>query len=225
VPLSVVVPLWRLPFPAVVALRPKARASMGYISRYAPGRFSFNVKGGRCENCAGDGTIRIGMDFLPDVYVPCEVCHGTRYNREMLEVRYKGRTIAEVLDMTIEKAAEFFAIAVPPAASSPAWPHPRPLLPAWPPPLRSAADFPAGHQAGEEQRRGPAHRDHVQADDRAEAFDLTGDADHGRQDVDRGQPVNDRQPEEPTVRHCRGDHRSSPSVTRRISLASRKQHG
>ena len=79
---------------------------------YLPGRFSFNVKGGRCEACAGDGTIKIEMNFLPDVYVPCEVCHGARYNRETLEVHYKSRTIAEVLDMPIEEAADFFA-AVP----------------------------------------------------------------------------------------------------------------
>lgn len=79
------------------------------VRGYQPGRFSFNVKGGRCENCLGDGTIRIEMNFLPDVYVPCEVCHGARYNRETLEVRYKGRTIAEVLDMPIEEAAEFFS--------------------------------------------------------------------------------------------------------------------
>jgi excinuclease ABC subunit A len=76
---------------------------------YQPGRFSFNVKGGRCEACSGDGTLKIEMNFLPDVYVPCEVCHGARYNRETLEVHYKGRTIAEVLDMSIEEAAEFFA--------------------------------------------------------------------------------------------------------------------
>ena len=75
---------------------------------YQPGRFSFNVKGGRCENCAGDGTIKIEMNFLPDVYVPCEVCHGARYNRETLEVHYKGKSIAEVLDMPIEEAAVFF---------------------------------------------------------------------------------------------------------------------
>jgi excinuclease ABC subunit A len=75
---------------------------------YLQGRFSFNVKGGRCEACAGDGTIKIEMNFLPDVYVPCEVCHGARYNRETLEVHYKGKTIAEVLDMPIEEAAEFF---------------------------------------------------------------------------------------------------------------------
>ncbi|MGZ4616968.1 MAG: excinuclease ABC subunit UvrA, partial [Actinomycetes bacterium] len=71
-------------------------------------RFSFNVKGGRCEACSGDGTIKIEMNFLPDVYVPCEVCHGARYNRETLEVHFKGKTIAEVLDMPIEEAADFF---------------------------------------------------------------------------------------------------------------------
>jgi excinuclease ABC subunit A len=75
---------------------------------YSPGRFSFNVKGGRCENCAGDGIIKIEMHFLPDVYVPCEVCHGKRYNREALEIHYKGKTIADVLDMTCEQALEFF---------------------------------------------------------------------------------------------------------------------
>ncbi|SDK48352.1 excinuclease ABC subunit A [Nonomuraea maritima] len=75
---------------------------------YQPGRFSFNVKGGRCEACAGDGTIKIEMNFLPDVYVPCEVCHGARYNRETLEVHYKGKTISEVLDMPIEEALAFF---------------------------------------------------------------------------------------------------------------------
>jgi excinuclease ABC subunit A len=75
---------------------------------YQQGRFSFNVKGGRCEACSGDGTIKIEMNFLPDVYVPCEVCHGARYNRETLEVHYKGKTIAEVLDMPIEQAVDFF---------------------------------------------------------------------------------------------------------------------
>lgn len=75
---------------------------------YNPGRFSFNVKGGRCENCAGDGIIKIEMHFLPDVYVPCEVCHGKRYNREALEIHYKGKTISDVLAMTCEQAAEFF---------------------------------------------------------------------------------------------------------------------
>src|SRR5690606_21495465 len=75
---------------------------------YQPGRFSFNVKGGRCENCAGDGTIKIEMNFLPDVYVTCEVCHGARYNRDTLQVHYKGKNIAEVLDMPISEAAEFF---------------------------------------------------------------------------------------------------------------------
>lgn len=76
---------------------------------YSAGRFSFNVKGGRCENCAGDGIIKIEMHFLPDVYVPCEVCHGKRYNREALEIHYKGKTISDVLEMTCEQALEFFA--------------------------------------------------------------------------------------------------------------------
>jgi excinuclease ABC subunit A len=76
---------------------------------YTPGRFSFNVKGGRCENCSGDGVIKIEMHFLPDVYVACEVCHGKRYNREALEIHYKGKTISDVLDMTCEQALEFFA--------------------------------------------------------------------------------------------------------------------
>lgn len=75
---------------------------------YSPGRFSFNVKGGRCENCAGDGIIKIEMHFLPDVYVPCEVCHGKRYNREALEIHYKGKTISDVLEMTCEQALKFF---------------------------------------------------------------------------------------------------------------------
>lgn len=79
------------------------------VRGYQQGRFSFNVKGGRCEACSGDGTLKIEMNFLPDVYVPCEVCKGARYNRETLEVHYKGKNIAEVLDMPIEEAAEFFA--------------------------------------------------------------------------------------------------------------------
>jgi excinuclease ABC subunit A len=78
------------------------------VRGYLPGRFSFNVKGGRCESCSGEGTLKIEMNFLPDVYVPCEVCHGARYNRETLEVHYKGKTIAEVLDMPIEEAVDFF---------------------------------------------------------------------------------------------------------------------
>ncbi len=75
---------------------------------YTSGRFSFNVKGGRCEHCDGDGILRIAMNFLPDVYVPCEVCHGARYNRETLAVKYKGKSIADVLDMTVEEAVQFF---------------------------------------------------------------------------------------------------------------------
>jgi excinuclease ABC subunit A len=85
-----------------------AETTEAKVRGYLQGRFSFNVKGGRCENCSGDGTITIEMNFLPDVYVPCEVCHGARYNRETLEVHYKGKTIAEVLDMPIEIAHEFF---------------------------------------------------------------------------------------------------------------------
>jgi excinuclease ABC subunit A len=80
----------------------------GLFTPIRPGRFSFNVKGGRCENCSGDGIIKIEMHFLPDVYVPCEVCHGRRYNREALEIHYKGKSISEVLDMTCEQALEFF---------------------------------------------------------------------------------------------------------------------
>lgn len=89
-----------------------AETTEAKVRGYQPGRFSFNVKGGRCEACTGDGTIKIEMNFLPDVYVPCEVCHGARYNRETLEVHFKGKSIAEVLDMPIEEAADFFA-AVP----------------------------------------------------------------------------------------------------------------
>ncbi|EGF53598.1 excinuclease ABC subunit UvrA [Actinomyces sp. oral taxon 170] len=79
------------------------------VRGYGPGRFSFNIKGGRCESCKGDGTLKIEMNFLPDVYVPCEVCHGARYNRETLEIRYKDKTVADVLDMTIHQAADFFS--------------------------------------------------------------------------------------------------------------------
>ncbi len=89
-----------------------AETTEAKVRGYLPGRFSFNVKGGRCEACSGDGTLKIEMNFLPDVYVPCEVCHGARYNRETLEVHFKGRTVADVLNMPIEEAADFFA-AVP----------------------------------------------------------------------------------------------------------------
>jgi len=85
-----------------------AQTTEAKVRGYQPGRFSFNVKGGRCEACAGDGTIKIEMQFLPDVYVPCEVCHGARYNTDTLQVHYKGKTIADVLEMPIEEAAEFF---------------------------------------------------------------------------------------------------------------------
>ena len=86
------------------SLTPEAK-----IRGYKPGRFSFNVRGGRCEACKGDGTIKIEMHFLPDVYVPCETCHGRRYNKETLEVRFKGKSIADVLEMSVEEALEFFA--------------------------------------------------------------------------------------------------------------------
>src|SRR5216683_6661194 len=92
------------PIRELFAAVPEAR-----LRGYTPGRFSFNVKGGRCEACAGDGIIKIEMQFLPDVYVPCEVCGGKRYNREALEIHYKGKNIADVLDMTIEEATDFFS--------------------------------------------------------------------------------------------------------------------
>ena len=95
------------PIRELFAGTPEAR-----VRGYQPGRFSFNVKGGRCENCKGDGIIKIEMQFLPDVYVPCEICKGKRYGREALEIHYKGRTIADVLEMTVEEANEFFS-AVP----------------------------------------------------------------------------------------------------------------
>jgi len=89
-----------------------AGVSMARERGYGPGRFSFNVKGGRCEACQGDGMLKVEMHFLPDIYVPCDVCHGMRYNRETLEIQYKGKNINEVLDLTVEHAAEFFS-AVP----------------------------------------------------------------------------------------------------------------
>ena len=95
------------PIRELFAQVPEARAR-----GYKPGRFSFNVKGGRCEACQGDGVIKVEMHFLPDIYVSCDVCHGKRYNRETLDIRYKGKNINEVLEMTIEEAHEFFS-AVP----------------------------------------------------------------------------------------------------------------
>jgi len=86
-----------------------AETAESRIRGYKPGRFSFNVRGGRCEACSGDGIIKIEMHFLPDVYIPCEVCKGKRYNRETLEVKYKGKTIADVLTMTVDEGVEFFA--------------------------------------------------------------------------------------------------------------------
>ena len=92
------------PIRELYSLTPEAK-----VRGYKPGRFSFNVRGGRCETCKGDGQIKIEMHFLPDVYVPCETCHGRRYNRETLEVRFKGKAIADVLEMSVEEALEFFA--------------------------------------------------------------------------------------------------------------------
>ena len=86
-----------------------AKTPAAKMRGYAAGRFSFNTKGGRCEACGGDGVKRIEMHFLPDVYVKCDVCHGSRYNRDTLEVKYKGKSIADVLDMTVEEACDFFA--------------------------------------------------------------------------------------------------------------------
>ncbi|MDF2608229.1 MAG: Excinuclease subunit [Bacillales bacterium] len=85
-----------------------AQTNESKVRGYKKGRFSFNVKGGRCESCRGDGIIKIEMHFLPDVYVPCEVCHGKRYNRETLEVKYKGKSVSDVLNMTVEDALEYF---------------------------------------------------------------------------------------------------------------------
>ena len=85
-----------------------AKTPEAQVRGYGPGRFSFNVKGGRCEACHGDGTLKIEMNFLPDVYVDCEECHGQRYNRETLEVKYNGKSVADVLNMPIEEAAQFF---------------------------------------------------------------------------------------------------------------------
>jgi excinuclease ABC subunit A len=85
-----------------------AKTADARMRGYKAGRFSFNVKGGRCENCKGDGIIKIEMQFLPDVYVPCEICHGKRYNRETLEVKYKGQSIADILEMTVGQAVQFF---------------------------------------------------------------------------------------------------------------------
>jgi excinuclease ABC subunit A len=91
------------PIRELFSMTPDAR-----VRGYGPGRFSFNVKGGRCESCAGDGIIKIEMHFLPDVYVPCEACKGKRYNQQTLEVKYKGKSIADVLEMRVDEAAEFF---------------------------------------------------------------------------------------------------------------------
>ncbi len=138
-----------------------AETTEAKIRGYMPGRFSFNVKGGRCDACSGDGTLKIEMNFLPDVYVPCEVCHGARYNRETLEVHFKGKTIADVLDMPIEEAAEFFA-AVPAisrhmktsatsGSATSAWGSPPPRCPVA---RRSGSSWPASSRSV--RRAGPS---------------------------------------------------------------------
>ena len=122
---------------------------------YKPGRFSFNVKGGRCEVCRGDGQIKIEMHFLPDVYVPCEQCHGRRYNRETLEVRFKGKSIADVLDMPVGEALEFFE-RDPEAEAPPAdAPRRRPRLH----PPRPARDDALGRRGAARQARDRALED------------------------------------------------------------------
>ena len=98
-----------------------AQTAEAKVRGYLPGRFSFNVRGGRCEACAGDGTIKIEMHFLPDVYVPCEICHGARYNRDTLEITFRGKTIADVLDMSCEEALGFFARQPPSRATCRRW--------------------------------------------------------------------------------------------------------
>ncbi len=128
-----------------------AQTQEAKVRGYQPGRFSFNVKGGRCEACAGDGTIKIEMHFLPDVYVPCEVCKGARYNRDTLDVTFKGKNIAEVLDLSVEEACEFFAnqpVDLPPPADAA---RRRPRLH----PPRPAGPDPVGRRgaAGEAVRR------------------------------------------------------------------------
>ena len=167
---------------------------------YKPGRFSFNVKGGRCEVCRGDGQIKIEMHFLPDIYVPCEQCHGKRYNRETLDIRFKGKTIADVLDMPVEEALEFFA-------------H----IPKIQPPAADAARRRAGLHAARParhdavRRRGPAHQARVRAGqgrDRPDALHPRR-ADH--RPALRGHPEAARGPPAPRRRRQLGRrHRAQP---------------
>ena len=140
------------------------------VRGYTPGRFSFNVKGGRCENCKGDGILKIEMQFLPDVYVTCEVCKGKRYNREALEIHYKGRSIADVLEMTIEEALGFFAAVPTVAREAPDAVRRRPRLR---PPRAAGDDAVRRRGAAGEARHGAVaarHRAHAvrarRADDR-----------------------------------------------------------
>ena len=150
------------------------------VRGYSPGRFSFNVKGGRCEHCKGDGILKIEMQFLPDVYVPCEVCHGKRYNREALEIHYKGKSIADVLEMTIAEARRLLQGGAQGAREAPDAQRRRPRL---------RPSRPAGHDAV--RRRGAAG----QAVDRAVA---AGD----RPDAVRPRRADDRASTSPTSRSC-----------------------
>ena len=205
-----------------------AETTEAKVRGYLPGRFSFNVKGGRCEACSGDGTIKIEMNFLPDVYVPCEVCHGARYNRETLEVHFKGKTIADVLDMPIEEAAEFFA-AVPGDRPAPEDARRRrarlrPARPAGADPVRRrGAAGQAGHRAAEALDRphrlrprradhGPALRGHPQAARRAAGAGRQGQ--HGHRH--RAQPRRHQE--------RRLDHRHGPRGRRRRRPGHRRGH-
>ena len=145
------------PIRELFAGTPEAR-----VRGYQPGRFSFNVKGGRCENCKGDGIIKIEMQFLPDVYVPCEVCKGKRYSREALEIHYKGRSIADVLEMTVAEAIEFFAAVPNVERQAPDAVRRRPRLH----PPRPARDDPVGRRGAARQARHGA----VAARDRQDAL-------------------------------------------------------
>ena len=168
------------------------------VRGYAPGRFTFNVKGGRCENCKGDGILKIEMQFLPDVYVPCEVCKGKRYNREALEIHYKGRSIADVLEMTIEEALEFFSAVPNVAGQAPDAVRRRARLH----PPRPAGDDAVG-------RRGAAG----QARDRAVA---AGD----RPDALRPRRADDRASTSPTSRSCSRSSTGSSTAATRSSSSS-----
>ncbi len=204
-----------------------AETTEAKVRGYQPGRFSFNVKGGRCEACAGDGTIKIEMNFLPDVYVPCEVCHGARYNRETLEVHFKGKSIAEVLDMSIEEGRRVLR---GPAVDRPAsedagrrGPGVRPARPAGADPVRwggaarqaglgaaEALDRPHDLRAGRADHR-PALRGRPQAAGRARKAGGPGQFGHRH----RTQPRRDQDRRLGGRPRARGRHRRWPGRGRR----------